>query len=118
MIRLIEPDQIQKKWALVLQGNAPTIAAYQRNPQNYNALPHGFYEVECHIKNLRSADNGFRVWPDGIQNGALHIKVLCDQIEVIKNIAAQNLRYNEDIVYLRGRFDKRGSEILFILGAE
>ncbi|BAQ23203.1 conserved hypothetical protein [Edwardsiella phage PEi26] len=118
MIRLIDRDAVQKKWALVIDGPSPTIDAYKRNPQNFNAIPHGFYEAECHIDNLRWADNGFMVWPDSVGNSRTHFKVLVNQVQLIKEIAAQNLRYNEDIVYLRGRFDKRGSEILFILGAE
>lgn len=118
MIRLIEQDEVQKKWAIVLQGNAPTIAAYQRNPQNYNALPHGLYEIECHINNFRDADNGFQVWPDGIVNSGLHVKVLVSHVQIIKYIASENLRYNGSMVYLKGRFDKRGSEILFILGSK
>lgn len=118
MIRLIDRDAVQKKWALVIQGSVPTIDAYKRNPHLFNTIDHGFYEIECNIKNLRNADNGFQVWPDGISNGAIHVKVLISHVQMIKEIAAQNLRYNEDTVYLRGRFDKRGSEILFILGAE
>ncbi|BAQ22902.1 hypothetical protein AU156_gp199 [Edwardsiella phage PEi20] len=118
MIRLIDRDEKQKNWALVIQGSVPTIDAYKRNPHLFNTIPHGLYEIDCNIKNLRDADNGFQCWPDGISNGAIHVKVLTGHVNLMKQIAAQTLWYNEDIVSMRGRFDKRGSEILFILGAE
>ena len=119
MIRLIDADPVQKKWALVIQGPVPTIEGYKRNPHLFNTIPHGLYEIDCDIKNIQSHDNGMRLWLDGYgQSQGRTVKVLCSHVELLKQIAAQNLWYNEDIVSMRGRFDKRGSEILFILGAE
>lgn len=115
MIRLIERDQEQKRWALVIEGPSPTIDAYKRNPHLFNALPHGLYEGEFKRSDIWAADNGFRARLNGTHTS---FKVLVSQPEMLDHFAAQNLWYNEDIVYLRGRFDKRGSEILFILGAE
>lgn len=119
MIRLIKQDQEQKKWALVIQGPVPTIEAYKRNPHMFNALIHGLYEFECDMKNLRSDGNGIRCWLEGFGGrDAPVIKVLASQIEIIKNLALGNVQYNKPTVSFRGRFDKRGSEILFILGDE
>ena len=115
MIHLIKCDPAQKKWALVLEGNPPTIEQFKRNPQNYKTLSHGFYEGEFKRDDIWESDNGFRARFEGTNTS---FKVLVSHVQILDNIAAGNLSYNGSTVYLRGRFDKRGSEILFILGAE
>lgn len=115
MLNLIDQDQIQLNWALVLDGNPPTISQYERDPTRYNALPHGLYEIQAERhKDVWDYHGGFRMrMPNGYR-----IKVQVSHVCILDEIASGNIQYNGSIVTVKGRFDKRGSEILFIPGSE
>lgn len=110
---LVKADDTQKKWALVLQGNPPTIEQFKRDPSKYTALPHGLYDVQAPLKDIWEADNGVRVKSnEGV------FKILYSNRKFIDYVDRGLVKISGGVLSATGRFDKRGSEILFIVGKE
>ena len=110
-LTLLEADKIQKKWALVIEGTAPTIEQYKRNPCNYNTIEHGFYHLEFEMdpNAIWCRDEGIRI---RLASGVV-ISVLMNTRFALVLIANGILQYNGSKFSLTGRFDKQGSEINF-----
>ena len=110
-LTLLEADKVQKKWALVIEDNAPTIEQYKRNPGKYNTIEHGLYQLEFELdpNAIWSRDEGIRVRlaPNVV------ISVLMNTRFALVLIANGILRYNGSRFSITGRFDKQGSEINF-----
>lgn len=110
---LVKEDKVQKKWALVLQGKLPTIEQFKRNPSGYTALPHGLYDVQAPLVDIWDADNGVRVKSnEGV------FKILYSNRKFIDFVDQGLVKISGGVLNTTGRFDKRGSEILFIVGKE
>lgn len=112
MLNLISRDQDQKNWALVVDGQAPTIYEFKKNPNKYNSLPHGLYEATASRKDVWEYHDGIRMR----MPGGYSFKVQMSHVRILDHIAAGNLQYNGSTVTVKGRFEKRGSEILLIPG--
>lgn len=105
----------QKNWALVLNGNPPTIEQWKRNPEKYAhcVLEHGFYEVVAEIKDVWSSDPGINV---KVHEGK--VRVYSNAMTFITHINEGSMVVRDGVVTVTGRFDKRGAEILFVPGLE
>ncbi|WKW87915.1 hypothetical protein pzkkv8_73 [Klebsiella phage pzk-kv8] len=110
-LTLLEADKVQKKWALVIEGSAPSIEQYKRNPGNYNTIEHGLYELEFELdpNAIWARDDGIRV---RLAPGVV-ISILMNTRFTLVLIANGILRYNGSKFSITGRFDKQGSEINF-----
>lgn len=115
MLNLISTDPQQKKWALVVDGNSPTIDQFKRNPNQYKAIPHGYYEATAlRAKDVWEYHDGFRMRMEG----GYSFKVQASHVQILDYIAAGFIQYNGSMVTVKGRFEKRGSEIMLIPGEE
>lgn len=119
MFKLIQEDTVQANWKLVINDTAPSIAEYNRAPHKYEKylMVHGFYDIEVNSNDIWEADGGFRVrFKDSpYHSNDVSVKVHVSRVSMLKHLALGNLRYNEHMLYIRGRFVKRGAEILFEL---
>lgn len=113
MLNLIKIDE-QKKWALVVDGPVPTIDQFKRRPNEYKAIPHGFYEATAVRKDVWEYHDGFRMRMEG----GYSFKVQASHVQILDYIAAGFIQYNGSMVTVKGRFEKRGSEIMLIPGEE
>jgi hypothetical protein len=112
-LNLIVPDENQKNWALVIKGQVPTIEQYKRDPSKYETIEHGFYEVFAPIEDTWTTDNGIYVRSD---KGTF--KVFFSHFVMIKQINDGNMKVSNGMIWMKGRFDKKGAEILFRVGNE
>ncbi|AJD82046.1 hypothetical protein YenMTG1_236 [Yersinia phage vB_YenM_TG1] len=118
MFKLIQEDVVQANWKLIINVPAPSIAEYNRAPAKYenHLMVHGFYDIEVNSNDIWETDNGFRVrFKEGLKNNTVSVKVHVSRVLMLKHLALGNLRYNDYMLYIRGRFVKRGAEILFEL---
>jgi hypothetical protein len=100
-------EETPKNWALVIEGNAPTIEQYKRKPELYNTIPHGLYRIDVEINDTWATDEGIR-----IANG-LGIKIMMNTRQTIHHIAKGNVVISGNMMTVFGRFDKQGREIFF-----
>lgn len=117
MFKLIQEDVVQAKWKLIINVPSPSIAEYNRAPHKYekHLMVHGFYDIEVNINDIWEADGGFRVRFKEDIGTSVSVKVRVSRVLMLKHLALGNLRYNDYMLYIRGRFVKRGAEILFEL---
>lgn len=113
-LTLIKPEK-PKNWALVLTGNRrspPTIAQYKANPNDYFARPHGIYEIEAKLDEIKGWGEDVRVMGlDGHDKEFFHIKA--NAVDMLNAVASGVVTYNGNTVKCLGRFIKNGSEINF-----
>lgn len=104
---LLDEDEVQKKWALVIKGNSPTIEQYKRHPEKYETIPHGLYRIEFDFNDSWAADEGIRVAK------GIGIKIMMNTRQAFDHIIKGNVLINGSKVSVIGRFDKQGREIFF-----
>ncbi|AHY25218.1 hypothetical protein AVV36_gp192 [Pectobacterium bacteriophage PM2] len=115
MLHLIKADEIQNKWALVIDNNVqcPTIHEYKQNPHLYNAMIHGFYSITFAIDDIWATDGGIR-----IKILDKRFKIQFSQAQIFSLVSKGFVSINGDTVTCTGRFKKNGSEINFYPGGE
>ena len=100
-------EEAQKNWALVIEGNAPTIEQYKRKPEMYKTIPHGLYRIDVEINDTWAADEGIRI------ARGLGVKIMMNTRQTIHHIAKGNVVISGNMMTVFGRFDKQGREIFF-----
>lgn len=100
-------EEAQKNWALVIEGNAPTIEQYKRKPELYKTIPHGLYRIDVEINDTWAADEGIRI------ARGLGVKIMMNTRQTIHHIAKGNVVITGNTMTVFGRFDKQGREIFF-----
>lgn len=119
-LNLIEVET-PKRWPLIVckpQGvyNLPTIDQYNRDPTQWDTIPHGYYEISACLNEIRSQADGFMMI-NSHQREVVSVK--CSTVEAIQNIDKGLMAYNNGVLTIQGRFKKQGSEINFyIMGKE
>ena len=119
-LNLIEVET-SKRWPLIVckpEGvhNFPTIDQHNRDPTQWDTIPHGYYEISAEIGEIRTQDDGFMMFNPNTRE---RVSVKCSTIEAIHNIHKGLMVYNNGTLTIQGRFKKQGSEINFyIMGKE
>ncbi|ATN93198.1 hypothetical protein CPT_Melville_235 [Salmonella phage Melville] len=106
-------EEKQKNWALVIDGMAPTIDQFKRNPEKYVTIPHGFYEVRAPLEHIWAGDNG--VW---IRSNHGTFKAFFSNRQMLDYINLGYMKVENGLLWMQGRFEKKGAEILFKVGKQ
>lgn len=106
-LTLLEEDVVQKNWYLVLDGNAPTIEQYKRNPESYDTIPHGLYRIETWVYDTWVTDDGIRV------GEGIGLKIAMNSRQVLTYQIHGDIDLNGNHLTVIGRFEKQGRVIFF-----
>lgn len=119
-LNLISRDKEQKNWALCpFDAAPPTISEFKRNPHLYNNLAHGVYELQFGLDHFKEySDGDIRVYKEAFGNMRSrrqeNLTFTKSSMALIQAYALGNVRYNKDILSVTGRFEKKGSSIIFV----